>query len=333
MILADKIINERKRMGLSQEEMAEHLSVSRQAVSKWESAQATPDLQRILLMAQLFGVSTDYLLKDEMEPEDPRNFVSVSKEESVPVVSMEEANAFMEARSKSGPAVALGVALCILCPVVLMLLCGTAESGKVAITEGIASAIGLTVLFAMIGTAVWIFITVGSKTEKFEWMEQEHFETAYGVSGLVKERKKAYADTYTRGIAAGVVLCVIAAVPLIAYSCLENSRESVIMVLAALLLCLVALGVFLIIRVSMIKDGYDILLEEGDHKAEDKLDKESRRKLQLISGIYWGAVTAVYLAWSFLSKAWDRTWVVWPVAGVLFAVVISISKLCLKKKV
>ena len=70
MILADKIINERKKNGWSQEDLAEKLSVSRQAISKWESAQATPDLSKVILLAELFGVSTDYLLKDEIEPED-----------------------------------------------------------------------------------------------------------------------------------------------------------------------------------------------------------------------------------------------------------------------
>lgn len=67
MILADKIMNERKRNGWSQEELAEKLSVSRQSVSKWESAQSVPDLQKVIQMAEVFGVSTDYLLKDELE--------------------------------------------------------------------------------------------------------------------------------------------------------------------------------------------------------------------------------------------------------------------------
>ena len=71
MILADKIINERKKNGWSQEELAEKLNVSRQAVSKWEGAQSIPDLQRIVAMAELFGVSTDYLLKDEIEAAVP----------------------------------------------------------------------------------------------------------------------------------------------------------------------------------------------------------------------------------------------------------------------
>ena len=56
MILADKIMEERKKNGWSQEELANKLGVSRQAVSKWESAGTVPDLQRILQMADLFGV-------------------------------------------------------------------------------------------------------------------------------------------------------------------------------------------------------------------------------------------------------------------------------------
>lgn len=59
MILADKIIEERKRIGLSQEELAEKLNVSRQSVSKWEGAQSIPDINRIIMLAEIFGVTTD----------------------------------------------------------------------------------------------------------------------------------------------------------------------------------------------------------------------------------------------------------------------------------
>ena len=67
MILADKIIELRKKNGWSQEELAEKLDVSRQSISKWESAQSIPDMNRIIAMSQIFGVSTDVLLKDELE--------------------------------------------------------------------------------------------------------------------------------------------------------------------------------------------------------------------------------------------------------------------------
>ena len=70
MILADKIIRLRKKHGWSQEELAEKMQVSRQAVSKWEGAQTMPDLEKILMLSNLFGVTTDYLLKDEIEDEE-----------------------------------------------------------------------------------------------------------------------------------------------------------------------------------------------------------------------------------------------------------------------
>lgn len=65
MILADKIIELCKQNGWSQEELAERVGVSRQAISKWEAAQSTPELDRILTLSEIFGVSTDYLIRDD----------------------------------------------------------------------------------------------------------------------------------------------------------------------------------------------------------------------------------------------------------------------------
>ena len=59
MILADKIIFQRKKAGWSQEELAEQLGVTRQSVSKWEGAQSIPDMDKILQMSRIFNVSTD----------------------------------------------------------------------------------------------------------------------------------------------------------------------------------------------------------------------------------------------------------------------------------
>ena len=63
MILAEKITALRKKNGWSQEELAMQLNVSRQSVSKWESEQSTPDLEKIIIMSDFFGVTTDYILK------------------------------------------------------------------------------------------------------------------------------------------------------------------------------------------------------------------------------------------------------------------------------
>ncbi len=65
MPLADKIIELRKKQGWSQIDLADRLDVSRQSVSKWEMAQAVPELDKIIKMSELFSVTTDYLLKDD----------------------------------------------------------------------------------------------------------------------------------------------------------------------------------------------------------------------------------------------------------------------------
>lgn len=63
MNMADRIQYLRKTKGISQEELADKIGVSRQAISKWESEQSTPDLERIIIMSDYFGVTTDYILK------------------------------------------------------------------------------------------------------------------------------------------------------------------------------------------------------------------------------------------------------------------------------
>ena len=67
MIISEKITMLRKKNDWSQEQLAEQLSVSRQSVSKWESGAAIPGMDLLVKMSELFGVSVDYLVKDEME--------------------------------------------------------------------------------------------------------------------------------------------------------------------------------------------------------------------------------------------------------------------------
>ncbi len=72
MNIADRIQYLRKQKGYSQEELADKVGVSRQAVSKWESEQSMPDLEKIIVMSDLFEVTTDYILKG-IEPVSTTN--------------------------------------------------------------------------------------------------------------------------------------------------------------------------------------------------------------------------------------------------------------------
>ncbi len=72
MNMADRIQYLRKAKGFSQEELADKAGVSRQAVSKWETGQSTPDIEKIIIMSELFEVTTDYILKG-IEPVNMTN--------------------------------------------------------------------------------------------------------------------------------------------------------------------------------------------------------------------------------------------------------------------
>lgn len=72
MTVSEKIYTLRTRLGLSQEELAEKLGVSRQSVSKWETGQSVPDLEKIIKLSDLFGVSVDELVRAEERPQPPQ---------------------------------------------------------------------------------------------------------------------------------------------------------------------------------------------------------------------------------------------------------------------
>ena len=330
MILADKITDLRKKNGWSQEELAGMLDVSRQSISKWESAQSTPDMNRILKMSEVFGVSTDYLLKDELELPvvESSSDIRVQEETSVRRVSMEESGAFLAFRDLSSGRISIGVMMCILSPVLLIVLSALQEEGLLAISEMAATGIGLVVLITLIGGAVALFVTTGLLGARFEYLEKEEIDTEYGVDGMVKDRREKYRSTYTIHLVTGIILCVVSVLPLFLSMIFFGEKDSAYAVSVGILLILVAIGCLLIVHCSIIWGGYQILLQEGEYTVENKTENQ---KNEHVAAIYWGSVVALYLAVSFLTNLWQKTWIVWPVAGVAYGVVLAVARVMRKK--
>ena len=225
MILADKIISLRKKAGWSQEELAAQLNVSRQSVSKWEGAQSVPDMERILQMSRLFGVSTDFLLKDELEA--PETAPLPDRTDSpLRRVSMEEAAAYLTLSWQNAPRVALATLLCILSPMVLLLLGGVSRLPGAPLREEAAIGVGIAVLLGMVAVGAGLFIACDAKMEDFRFLEKEAFETEYGVAGMVRERKQQLGPTRTRLNILGVSLCILSVVPLLAVTSLLHLLDA-----------------------------------------------------------------------------------------------------------
>lgn len=318
MILADKIINLRKKNGWSQEELAEKLGVTRQSISKYEGAQSIPDLDKILKLSEIFGVTTDYLIKDELEEEEyaPSQMQENESESdrSVHKVTMEMANEYLQIIDWTAGKTAFATMLCILSPIVLLMLGAMSEMPDYHISENATAGIGICVLIVLIAIAVTIFILCGMKTKKYEFMEKEDIETAYGVSGMVKEKRDAYHSPYVTQLVIGITCCICSVIPL--FGTLAVSESDFYMVSAVcMLLTLVAIGTYFIVRSAAKMNAVNQLLEEEDYTRQKK---HENKKMSGPVMVYWLIATAIYLAWSFTTNDWDRTWIIWPVVGVLF---------------
>ena len=213
MIFADKLITLRKKAGWSQEELAEKLGVTRQSVSKWEGAQSVPDIDKILQLARLFGVTTDYLLKEEQgEPE----YTAEDDTPALRKVTLAQANDCLAKAQANAPKMALATALCIVSPVPLIFLGALSTNSLFPLSEGASAGLGLTILLVLIAIAVVLFMQCGAAVKPYEFLEKEPIDTEYGVTGLVQERRDAFAARYNSANTLGTVLCILAAVPLFA---------------------------------------------------------------------------------------------------------------------
>ncbi len=320
MILSEKLLTLRTRAGLSQEELAEKLNVSRQSVSKWESGSSIPGIDKILEISKIYGISTDYLLKDEMEELPGEVVADVYHPEDVREVSLETATEYLTVIRAAGKRIALGVGLCILSPFSMLLFIGMSEGGLLFLTEDIAAGVGVGVLLVIVALAVILFVLNGLRMNEYEYLEKEEFRLSYGVAGIVEKEENEFRPLFYQGIAFGAALCVIFCVPVVIAGA-ADAADGIITCLCALLLAIVALGVYLIVRVAFRKGAYDRLLQQGDYTPDKK---QENKRLEVFDGAYWGIITAVYLGVSFVFMNWHISWVIWPVAGVAFAAIRSI---------
>ncbi len=323
MILADKIITLRKQFGWSQEELAEKLGISRQSVSKWESGMSIPDLERIVKMSSIFGVSTDYLLKDEVETtvytetEDDKAAGQKGR-----VVSIEEANTYMDLAEKFSGWIGVATFLCVISPICLFLFGTLGEAGILFANEDMSAGVGMAVLFVFVAIGAAVFIMTGMQLEKYEYMEKEEINLAYGIEGIVEKKKEAFAPTYRKSIALCAVLSIIGVIPMMVAGGL-NANDIVMASCVGFMLFLVGVGASQVVSASTINDCYDMMLQQGDYTVEKKLTK---KKMSPIIVAYWCLITAVYLGVSLTTNEWEYTWIIWPVAGLVYAALYGILK-------
>ena len=370
MLLSEKIMSLRKRNGWSQEELAQQLGVSRQSVSKWESMASMPDIQKIMAMSELFGVSTDYLLKDELEELPATAAVAVADSTGTSAsggiagadpsavlggsstadnastskivapklsVSLETATEYLDAIARTSRPTAGAITLFILGPALLVSLATYSEDAlyfdPMRISPDALSIAGICIMMLFVAAGVGLLILQDMKLAKFKQLKEASLELQYGVEAAVRRRAESTESLRYMQQAAGVCLTILSAIPFLIASYYGTGFIFTLGFFAAAIL--VSLGVYLLVYSGILRDGYRVLLQEGDFSHDEKSNKRDHKSAALkyrpIAKAYFGTITLLYVGYSFITKDWKSSWIIWPVSALLYHIIISILN-ALKKR-
>lgn len=306
MIFADKLIELRKRNGMSQEDLANQLNVTRQAISKWESAQSMPDSSNIAQMSKLFGVSEDTLLNDDKGLDGNDDF-TISK-----VLSKNEASLFIKHSQKSARVYSMAVMLFIMALGIYLagrsyLLCnywGTTAS----VLVGTILSVGL----VAIGVPIWLAWSFKNPNciynGKTLSVAPENIE-------YVKSKREDFGYIRKTYNAIGIVMCILCAIPLIVVKELEPLSFEFAL---GMVLIVIGVAVKCLVYASVANRSFQRLFGDGWYAPRGKKISSAMAKT---TAIFWSAVLVTYLAHRLLSDHWYKSWTIIVIcsAGYLLA--------------
>ena len=312
MNLSEKIMMLRKKEGWSQEELANHLQISRQAVSKWESGQSMPDTDKIIQLSQLFQVTTDYLLLDQENEGNIQTGI---------YLSLTQVQEYLKIRKQSSLKIAFATFLCVISPIPLIGFTTLCQYQRFYMAENLAISIGLSFLIICITIAVILFCLCAFKVKKYDFLEKEDFSLENSVKEYAVKEKEAYQDHYHRYQILGIALCILSVLPIFIFLKSDAERVKVpnITALATAL-------------ATYYQNALDKILQTGDYTPEQKKKNALKSK---ISAIYWLVVTAIFLYYTFGENGNGQiqySWIIWAIAGVLYGVVMIIIDLISRRR-
>lgn len=186
------------------------MNISRQPVSKWESANSIPDLNRIIMLAGIFDVTTDFLLKDEYETFES---VTESKEPRVTQITLEQALKYVENKLQVSSLVKKGVMFCLCSVVPLFFFMAMAEVNRLNMTDDLAAGFGVLGILIMVSVGVSFFIKTNQYEKETAVIDNEPFELAYGVHSVFQDKLQKFLPRYNLRLSIAIFFFIISVMP------------------------------------------------------------------------------------------------------------------------
>ncbi len=283
MSLAENLQYLRAREGVTQEQLAERLDVSRQSVSKWESAASYPEMDTLLKLCDMFQVDMDTLLRGSVENSLSEDTAGYDR--------------FMTLYARK---IAGGVSAIV----------GSVALWSFLSALGLSEMLGTAMLLLVIAAAAVVFIASG--------MEEEHFRKKHPVipDFYTEPQKERFHRRYIWYIAGGVGAILLGVVLMVLAFTVLPEREPYESYIGAAFLAVVACAVYFLIYGGMLEDKYNIAKYNRQNNPTPE-DKSRRRRATTACSVIMILATAVFLFAGLAYYKWNWAAIIYPVGGVL----------------
>lgn len=283
MSLAENLQYLRAREGVTQEQLAERLDVSRQSVSKWESSASFPEMDTLIKLCDMFHTDMDTLLRGNVENSLSEDTAGYDR--------------FMTLYARK---IAGGVSA---------IIAGAAVAALSAV-GGIPDMVGAAILLLVIAVAVVVFIASG--------MEEEHFRKKHPAipDFYTEQQKEQFHRRFIWYIAGSVGAILLGLVLLVLAFTVLPEKEPYESYMGALFLLIVACAVYFLIYGGMLEDKYNIPKYNRENNPTPE-DKERRRRAVTACALIMILATAVFLTLGLGWDRWESAAIIYPVGGVL----------------
>ncbi len=283
MSLAENLQYLRAREGVTQEQLAERLDVSRQSVSKWESAASYPEMDTLLKLCDMFQVDMDTLLRGSVEKSLSEDTAGYDR--------------FMTLYARK---IAGGVSAIV----------GSVALWSFLSALGLSEMLGTAMLLLVIAAAAVVFIASG--------MEEEHFRKKHPVipDFYTEPQKERFHRRYIWYIAGGVGAILLGVVLMVLAFTVLPEREPYESYIGAAFLAVVACAVYFLIYGGMLEDKYNIAKYNRQNNPTPE-DRSRRRRATTACAVIMILATAVFLFAGLAYYKWNWAAIIYPVGGVL----------------
>lgn len=297
MGFSENLQNLRKAKNMSQEQFAEQLDVSRQAVSKWESGNGYPETEKLITICELFGCTMDNLIKGKISD---CQTIEKKKYENI--------------KNKTNKGISLGIAIILLGVTILLYFAGLSNMADAEKLANEYSTIGVTILLVCIFVSIPFFIILGIEMENFK-KKYPNLPDFYS-----EDEKEKYNHKFSFGLAICVSLILLGVISLVFLHGMNYVSEESTLPIVILMSC-ITISVPMIVYLALEKDKYNInvynkINEEETKKREDKTGK--------ICGVIMLSATIIFLLTGFIFNLWHINWLIYPIGGILCGIVSTI---------